>query len=253
MYRKHLSWIAAILAFILMMTVAGVGAQESTPIPLIQTLNARMSGAFGGDATPSASVADDFEALIESLPKSRTEDGAFVLGAADAPITLVVFEDFGCPHCQDYHETITAFIRDHVATGEAALETRIFPTAGGQLTAGVSQVLDCAETQQENIFWTAYMGLYDLALAGSYENDAIITLFEDLNIDITAALECAQTVERVTTDVEYGQSLGVAGTPAILVRIGDAEPTFITLNDVTYNRGSVPLDVLAEVVAEANS
>jgi protein-disulfide isomerase len=232
-----------------------VTAQDATPLPLVQTLNARMAGALDPDATPipDGEPEDEIAALLADIPQGRGEDGAFILGDPDAPITLIVFEDFACPHCQDYHETIVAFIRDHVATGEARLESRIFPTAGGQLSAAVAQVLECAERQQEGTYWTAYMALYELASARNYEQTPIIGVFEDLGIDIEAMIACAQEVDRVIVDVEYGQALGVRGTPAVMVRIGNDDATYITVDDVTYDRGAAPLEVLAAAVAAANA
>ena len=51
------------------------------------------------------------------IPQSFTDDGAPVLGDPNAPITIVEFADFMCPHCQEYTETIGRVIEEHVITG----------------------------------------------------------------------------------------------------------------------------------------
>src|SRR4051812_21621616 len=52
------------------------------------------------------------------IPQGRTDDGAFILGDPAAPVTVMAFEDFLCPHCQDYQSVITRFIKEQVATGK---------------------------------------------------------------------------------------------------------------------------------------
>ena len=81
-----------------------------------------------------------------SIPQSRTADGAFVLGYEDAPITIVEFSDFTCPHCQQYAETIHRVIDEFVATGKAKLEYRMFPIVHPQYREFTAELAECAET-----------------------------------------------------------------------------------------------------------
>src|SRR5215211_8687667 len=67
---------------------------------------------------------------FQALNPTRTDDGAFIIGNPDAPITVIEFADFGCPHCLEYKPTIEQFIRDYVVTDKARFEFRVFPTAG---------------------------------------------------------------------------------------------------------------------------
>src|SRR5262245_46798965 len=54
---------------------------------------------------------------VASLPQERTADGGYVVGNPNAPITIIEFADFACPHCQEYHPTITKFLNDYVVPG----------------------------------------------------------------------------------------------------------------------------------------
>jgi len=184
-----------------------------------------------------------------AIPQSRTADGAFVLGSEDAPITIVEFADFGCPHCLEYHRsTIKALIQDYVATGKARFEYRSFPTAGGALTQFAAQLSECAENQQPGAHWRAYETFYRLAETGRYNQDAGRLMAQELGLNYSQLLTCSNSASQVQTDVNFGSSLGVTGTPAVMVRYGDSAPTWLVHNGVTYNRAGVPLNVLTDVI-----
>jgi protein-disulfide isomerase len=197
-------------------------------------------------STPTTSTATT--GIYSDIPQARLPDGGFVLGNPDAPITIVEFGDYGCPHCQAYEPTITQFIDDYVRTGRARFEYRTFPTAGGELTKFVGLVQTCLEAQQTGAFWEARAILYELAIAGNYQEEVGVVITERLGLDYGQALECAGSNIQVDTDVELGWRLGVQGTPAVLVRYGDAKPAFITFDGQTYDSGGVTYEVLAAVV-----
>ncbi len=187
--------------------------------------------------------------LSEQLPQNRTVDGAFILGALDAPITLIEFADFACPHCQNYHPEIVQFITELVASGEAAYEFRFLPTAGGERTIFMGHVLACAEDQQAGAFWRGYF------LAWRYiESEVYFTNFLaqklafDLNLDYDDLLACTDESARVATDLTYALELGAAGTPSVFIRYGDSPAQRVVFAERTYDSGGVPFNVLVNVV-----
>jgi len=194
---------------------------------------------------------DVSEYAYADIPQSRTEDGAFVLGDPDAPITIIEFADWACPHCQDYKPTIDQIIEAYVVTGQANYEFRMFPTAGRELTLLAGQFAECAEMAQPGAFWQSYTLLYGYAEEGSYNNELGRALAQDLGLSYSDLLTCSADATQVQTDVGFGRESGVAGTPAIMVRYGEGEAEFITIFEQTYDRGAVPLDVLETVIANA--
>jgi protein-disulfide isomerase len=190
---------------------------------------------------------------FEAITKSRGADGAFILGDPNAPVTIIEFADYACPHCQTYHPEITRFIRDFVETGRAAFEYRSFPTAGGPLTVFTSQIAECIDNERPGAFWLAYKRFYDLAATARYNQDAARIVANDLGLNYTALLSCQPNAQQVNTDIQFAQTYGVSGTPAVMMRIGSGAPQWITHNGVTYNRGPVPYDVLAAVVSRFSS
>jgi protein-disulfide isomerase len=193
--------------------------------------------------TTSSSV--DFAAI----PQSRTEDGAYVLGNPDAPITLIEFSDYACPHCQEYRHTIDRFIQEQVATGKAKFEFRLFPTTGGALTEFAGRVGECAENQTAGSFWRAYDLFYQLAESGQYSDQMGRIVTERLGLDYSQILNCTSNADPTAANMTLGRQLGVSGTPAVAVRYGDSAPQFINFGGQTYSAGGAPYDVLAQVVA----
>ncbi|GAC55679.1 putative thiol-disulfide oxidoreductase [Gordonia amicalis NBRC 100051 = JCM 11271] len=63
----------------------------------------------------------------------RTDDDPLVFGAADAPVTMVVFEDFRCEYCIVFTREIQpALVDRYVDTGILRVEWRDAPMAGPQ-------------------------------------------------------------------------------------------------------------------------
>ena len=210
----------------------------------------RLISRVAGLLVPDAPTVTD---VYADIPQSRGEDGAFILGDPDAPVTIIEFLDFGCPHCQAYKPTIDTFIDEYVATGQAQYEVRLFPTAGGDLTVFAGRLAECADDARPGSFWSAYDTFFTLGIYGSYKDQLGQVMADNLRLDYASLLDCVQTAEQIATDVEYGLALGVNGTPAVLVRFGDDDATYITLDGQSYDRGGVPIEVLAQVVEQANA
>lgn len=183
-----------------------------------------------------------------SIPQSRTDDGAYVLGNPDAAVTIVEFADFACPHCQQYRSTIERFIQEHVANGDAKFEFRLFPTVGGAMSEFAGRVGQCAEEQEEGAFWRAYEVFYELAETGRYNDQMGRTVADRLELDYSQLLNCTSNANQPAIDLALGRRVGVTGTPAVMVRYGNSEPTYINLGGRAYNSGGVPYEVLEQAV-----
>lgn len=186
-----------------------------------------------------------------NLARSRLPDGGFVLGDPAAPITIIEFADYACSHCQDYEPTVNQFINQYVRTGLARYEFRVFPTAGGQVTAFFGTIATCFDEQQPGAFWSARDLLFQKAEAGNYDQNTIREVAEEIGVNYEEALSCAQDNDQVQTDVALGQSLGVNGTPAVRVRYGDNAAQLLTVNGVSHDRGGPDFGILTAAVQAA--
>lgn len=185
------------------------------------------------------------------IPQSRGADGAYILGNPDAPVTIVEFADYGCPHCVEYHGTMQQFIQNYVATGKAKFEYRNFPTAGGDLSRFVAQLQECADNQRPGAFWESYGLLYEYSESGRYNRDVGRTLAQDLNMNYSDLLTCSTDASQVNNDINFGRTSQITGTPAVMIRYNDGPAQFISYGGQVYNRGSVPGNVLGAVVDQA--
>lgn len=201
--------------------------------------------ALAGTGTVSADI------NYADIPQSRGADGAFILGDPNAPVTIIEFADYGCPHCLTYHGTMQQFVKEYVVTGKAQLEYRNFPTAGGDLTRFAAQLQECADQQRPGAFWEAYSLLYEYSETGRFNRDFGRLLAQDLNMNYSDLLTCSTEATQVNTDINFGRSSQISGTPAVMVRYGDGPAQFINYNGQVYNRASVPLDVLSAIVNQA--
>lgn len=194
---------------------------------------------------------EGFTDLYPDLTTERAEDGAFVIGDSDAPVTIITFADFLCPHCQDYHEVSDDFIQTYVTSGQARFEYRFFPIIDNTYSPLMSIINECAHEQ--GAFWAAHDLLYDLAAERAIDANLATTVAETLGLDVEAMTTCVdgEGPFQFQEDELYGLDLGVTGTPAVRVRVGDSEAGIIVLEGVEYGRGGPGLDVLSAFVESA--
>jgi protein-disulfide isomerase len=239
-----------------LMATQAAGVSTVSPLTATAEFVATVNSVF--DRALTATALSNIPTLIptesdnsiefDKLPQARAEDGGFVLGNPDAPLTIVEFADFACPHCQVYLGDITRFIQDYVVTGKARFEYRVFPTAGGQTSYYTGQLLECAEEQRTGAFWSGYKLMYDYAMSGRYNNDVAQLFAADLELDLDELLTCASSATQVQADIDLADQAGITGTPAVLVRYSDGTTQFITFAGRTYSAGGPPYSVLAQLV-----
>jgi protein-disulfide isomerase len=186
-----------------------------------------------------------------AIPQSRTEDGAFVLGEPDAPITIVEFADFMCPHCQNYHATVQQLIETYVATGQAKLEYRFFPVVDANLSPLTARMAECADILNPGSFWQAHDVLYELTPAG-FNSMTPFTFAARTGLEYDEMVSCVEEdAGQLITDVELAQATGITGTPSIMIRYGDGDLEDINPDSENPVRSSIPFMVVSAVIESA--
>ena len=153
------------------------------------------------------------------------------LGEATATVEIVLFEDFRCPHCATFTETVYPRLkRDFVDTGQARLYFVNLPVLGPD-SETVARAAECVYQQSETAFWELKEALF----RSQTELDnrrRILELSETYapGIDGDALSECVGSNEarsQVNRDEAAARALGLNSTPSVTVNgVQVSNPTF---------------------------
>lgn len=181
------------------------------------------------------------------LTTFRHEDGGFVLGEPSAPVTIVAFEDFLCPHCQTYTATVKQFIDEQVRAGRAKYEFRFYPLVNPQHSTTFAKISECVALQDLRLFWDAHDLLFQFAGAGNLV-DIPEKLAGILDLDAAALEACLSGAVQFLIDTQLGQEAHVTGTPAVRAREDGGPPQIIHTGQQPQDRGGLPLELLNALI-----
>ncbi|MFC6717789.1 DsbA family protein [Natrialbaceae archaeon GCM10025810] len=149
------------------------------------------------------------------------------LGDSDADVTVTVFSDYACPHCQRFEESVfPEIVSNYVDPGDVAYQHRDFVVPVHETwswaIAGAGRSVH--EQADDEAFFEFFTAIFDRS--DDYSDDAIESVASDLEADVDA--------EQVRTDAEDGTyreeieasreaaaDAGVEGTPTVVV---DGQP-----------------------------
>jgi protein-disulfide isomerase len=179
-----------------------------------------VAGVYYGTRPPAAgqppvavAAAPNKAALLAVQP------GDHVMGDAKAPITLIEYASFTCPHCAHFHTQILPEIKKKwIDTGKVKLIYRDFPL--DQVAAKAAQIAECTPNDR-------YFGVIDLIFRGqptwATSPDPIAELAKPLRIagmgenEIKACLANEAKANEVVADFKGGETLGVSSTPTLFI------------------------------------
>lgn len=220
------------------MIILGVMLAVVLAVGLVIVLN--LSNASGGSRLDYSSVVDS------GIIQERTNDGGFIIGDPSAPVTLVEFADFLCPHCQQYYPTMEQFIEEFVLTGQARFEFRMLPTQGG--SPAIMQTAECASEQYDGGFFPVHDEIFSVTRASGNTSNISRQIADEFGLDLSELLRCASDANQFSIDQRLAGTVGVTGTPGIRIRYGDGPMQAIP----GVTSGAPDFDVLAGVVLSAS-
>ena len=142
-----------------------------------------------------------------------------VLGDPKAPITMIEYASFTCPHCAHFSVAILPEVKKKwVDTGKVKLIYRDFPLDQTALKA--AQLAECAAKDR-------YFGVVDMIFATQQNwataSDPIAELAKSLRIagmgdaEVKACLANDAMANAVIADYRGGETLGVNSTPTLFI------------------------------------
>lgn len=188
----------------------------------------------GNDTTKGSAKINGAAGKGQSVDVKISPDD-HVLGDKNAPITIIEYADFRCPFCERFFtQSEKQIVSDYINTGKAKFIFRNYAFLGQQ-SIWASEAAECAGEQ--NKYWEYYNWLFNNQASESdlnYYSKANLVKYAGRVGGINAAqftscLNSDKYSNRVVGDLASGKSLGITGTPTLLV-LKDKNPAF----DVSY-------------------
>lgn len=142
-------------------------------------------------------------------------DQAATMGAASAPVVLIMFSDFECPFCAKFTTDILPWFKTRfVDSGEVQVVFRHWPLPIHSRAEKASEAAVCAQAQQG--FWPMHDSLF--GAAGKLEGTDLVEYARRANLDTVAFETCMRDSGPavVRRDVELAVALKLQGTPTFL-------------------------------------
>jgi protein-disulfide isomerase len=203
--------IAALVGYTVGATTGG-GAPEAPPVAAPDTAPAAEAETEAGITAPSdVGDADD---AVEANPL----DVRPVLGSADAPVTIDIFSDFGCPFCHRHDEQVEPeLIARYVETGQARLAWYDVPFQG---PTSVQLHVAARAAQRQDRFWEFKEAVFRTSDGRDASPETLRALATSAGLDVErfeADLQDPALEQLVMGDLQAAQSAGISGTPTFLV------------------------------------
>lgn len=149
-----------------------------------------------------------------------------VLGAADAPVTMIEYASTTCPHCADFHEHVwDQFKANYIDTGRVRFIFREYPTSPAPVAVAGFQLARCGGASPEQYF-TRLGELFrqQRALFATLQVDGGRQKFVEIGaaagLSEQQVMQCISDeagAERVRRVVQGAEQFNVTGTPTIII------------------------------------
>jgi protein-disulfide isomerase len=156
-------------------------------------------------------------AFAGDLPPVTANDR--VLGRADAPVTVVEYASFVCPHCAAWHKDVyPAFKARYIDTGKVKLVYRNLPTSPENLAMTAAGVARCSRPEKFFDVVDSFFDAQPALFAGSrtWFTDAV-AIGGRTEDEIKACFADPATQAQITAEIQGATTAGVEGTPTFFV------------------------------------
>lgn len=161
-------------------------------------------------------------------PGGVNADYGVVIGEADAPTTITVYEDFQCPICAIFEEETADQVREAVEAGDVKVEYRMVSfldraSENAYSSRAANAALAVLDAAGPDAFWTFHDELFaDQPAEGTAgpTNDELIDKAVDAGADrdeVADAIEDGAFDQHVVNATDAMSKNGVTGTPTVLI------------------------------------
>lgn len=197
-----------------------------TPIAvLLGAVILALAYVYGGGVRENTGTGQEPSATVD-INDVKTENAPYV-GDVNAPVTMAIWFDYQCPFCKLFDEDAIAQVyTDYVLTGKVKVVFKDFQFLGEDSNTAAAFGRAMWELYPDK-YYAWYQAMYgaqdDEGDRGFGDLTSIQTLtktLEGIDVDKVTALMNAKKAEfmaAVQADRTEGASLGVNGTPAVII------------------------------------
>jgi protein-disulfide isomerase len=175
-----------------------------------------------------AGCATNTQSVTESIQDAPAQDEQYFydvsaenepfIGDEDAPITVIAFEDYQCPHCKSFSQnTLKEIQKKYIDTGKVRFVFRDFPAVHKHPDALMAAIAaNCAQDQGR--YWDYHDILFENQQSLGKEHllryATILRLDEN---EFRTCLESKKYHNEIQEDIVDAQAVEVKGTPTFFI------------------------------------
>lgn len=188
-----------------------------------------VSGGGGDDLTG----VEEIESMLKDIPSE-----GFVLGNADAPVTIIEYVDPQCPHCATASKSVIPdLVERHVRPGNAKLQMVPLALTGVPENGTKANRGLFAAGEQGRSWHLLEVFLYNQGAQGTnwLDGDMITRSAEAVGLDMArfdSDRGSAESEKAVQAAMQLAQANEIGGTPTFAVR-HSTEPLQVTVENTT--------------------
>ncbi len=154
-------------------------------------------------------------ALLANLPRGvDAKTGLPYIGDPEASIDMIVYEDLGCPNCQNFYISVEPdLISEYVEPGKVRLMVYTLAFVNAASLPGAEAVA-CALDQ--DYYWDYRDTLFNNQGINQFNRTNLIRFASDLGMDVDAFSECFDLGTHTQAIIQRSQTayeFGITGTP----------------------------------------
>lgn len=160
----------------------------------------------------------------------RDPQDPLAVGAVDAPVVMVVFSDYQCPHCAQWNEETLPAMLEHAEAGDLRIEWRDMTFLGdgserAALASYAAAKQDAFREYHEQLFLDGQP-----RPESELSDAALVELAEELGLDgerFAADMASAEAASAIAENEQLASEAGVTGTPTVVIageQIAGAQP-----------------------------
>jgi predicted DsbA family dithiol-disulfide isomerase len=149
-------------------------------------------------------------------------------GSSSAPVTIVEWADFECPHCRHAAPVLDKVVETH--PGKVRLVFKFYPLQAH--AHGESAARAAVAAMKQGKFWEMHHALFDHQEA--MEPRDIEKYAKEIGLDLAkfkGDWESEATADRVNRDRKQGDAVSVSGTPTVYINGREYDLTKFDMDD----------------------